>query len=299
MAIAKTASTEALKNKIATMQTAAPTTGAQNAAISPYRRVEAYLERLRPQIQKSLPRTGVTAERLSRLALTTIKQSPNLLQADMDSLLGSIMLAAQAGLEPNYMGSCYLIPHFDKKAGGYLVRFELGYRGMIEIMTRSGRVLKVVSNAVYEKDEFFYSFGLNEQLHHVPSTEADRGRITHFYCYAPMDNGQTAYTVLSAEQVNHIRDSYSQAFQSGERSQYGNNSPWVKEYEAMGKKTAIKQLFKNMPIGDRDTADLLSNDEVIQRTVDGEAERIEVEAYTVEEEQAVINAEPEPETAAE
>src|SRR4051794_16999119 len=138
----KTASTEKLKNKIATMQT--PAQGAPNQGVSPYRKVEAYLERLKPQITKSLPRTGVTPERLTRLALTTIKQSPNLLQADMDSLLGSIMLAAQAGLEPGFMGSCYLIPYFDKKAGTYLVRFELGYRGMIEIMTRSGRVLKVV-----------------------------------------------------------------------------------------------------------------------------------------------------------
>jgi recombination protein RecT len=284
MTTTKKASTEELKNKLATQASSQQNKAtAQNSAISPYRKLEAYLVKLKPQIEQSLPKTGVTAERLTRLALTTIKQNPKLLEADYGSLLGGVMQAAQAGLEPNFMGSCYLIPYFDKKAGCHLVRFELGYRGMIEIMTRGGRVLKIVANTVHEKDEFFHSYGINEQLHHVPSTEADRGPITHFYAYAPLDNGQVAFKVLSADQINHIRDNYSQAFQNGERSQYGNNSPWVKEYEAMGKKTAIKQLFKDMPIGDREAADLVASDETVRRDITEDPEKIiSVEAYEVE-----------------
>jgi recombination protein RecT len=274
----KTATTENLKNKLATQGQAAP--AAQNNAISPYRKLEAYLVKLKPQITQSLPKTGVTAERLSRLALTTIKQNPKLLEADYGSLLGAIMQAAQAGLEPNYMGSCYLIPHWDRNAGCHLVRFELGYRGMIEIMTRSGRVLKIVSNVVYEKDYFQHSYGLKETLEHIPSDEADRGAITHFYAYAPLDNGQVAFKVLSKEQVDHIRNNYSKAYGGAKNK---NETPWVKEYEAMGKKTAIKQLFKDMPIGDREAADLLNNDETVRRDITDDPEKIiTVEAYEAE-----------------
>lgn len=274
--MAKTASTENLKNQITN-------SGAQTApAVSPYRKIEAYLVKMKPQIEKSLPKTGVTAERLSRLALTAIKQTPKLLEADYESLLGAIMQSASAGLTPNFMGQCYLIPYYDKNAGCHLVRFELGYRGMIEIMTRSGRVLKIVTNVVHERDEFHHAYGLNESLHHVPSDEADPGEITHFYAYAPLDNGQVVYKVLSAKQINHIRDNYSQAYMNGQK--YNNpNNPWVKEYEAMGRKTAIKQLFKEMAIGDNETADILNADETVKRTFDGEPEKIiDIQAYEVE-----------------
>ena len=277
----KTASTEALKNKIAANQPAAGNApAAPIGAISPVRQLEAYLVKMKPQIEQAMPKTGVTPERLSRLAINAIKQNPQLQDTDKASLLGAIMMAAEAGLEPNYMGSCYLIPYFDNRAGCKLVRFELGYRGMIEIMTRSGRVLKVVTNVVYEKDEFRHSYGLHEELYHVPSDEADRGEITHFYAYAPLDNGQVAYKVLSKKQVDHVRDNYSKAF-SGARNR--NETPWVKEYEAMGRKTAIKQLFKDMPIGDREQADLMNFDEAVRKDITEEPEKIiQVEAYEVE-----------------
>lgn len=237
----KTASTENLKNQLANQQqgAAAPQ---QNKAVSPYRKVEAYLNKMAPQITAALPTTGVTAERLSRITLTTIKTNPGLLDATIDSLLGAVMQSAQLGLEPGLLGSCYFIPYKDKNSGQTTVSFQIGYRGLIDLVSRSGEVMTIKANAVYTNDEFFYEYGLNENLKHIPA-RGDRGEIEYFYAYAKLKNGGYAFEVMSVEEINRIRDKHSISYRFQK-----NNSIWGQHYDAMAKKTVIKQLIKYLPI---------------------------------------------------
>lgn len=258
----KQASTEGLKNKLANQANQAPAAAASKA-VSPYRKVEAYLNKMAPQLQAALPDTGITAERLSRITLTTIKMNPALLEANIDSLLGGVMQAAQLGLEPNLMGSCYLIPYKDRRSGVTTVSFQIGYRGLIDLVTRSKEVLYVEAMPVYKGDEFRAIKGTRGELYHQQMFESEERPedITHFYAYAKMKNGETIFRVMSAQGVNKIRDRHSKSYQYQK-----NDSIWGQHYEAMGCKTVLKQLCKWLPIS-VDTQSAIASDETVRKDI--------------------------------
>ena len=60
------------------------------------------LMRSQAQIATALPK-HLTAERMMRVAMTTIQKSPSLLAADPKSLIAAIVQASELGLEPNYL----------------------------------------------------------------------------------------------------------------------------------------------------------------------------------------------------
>src|SRR5262249_8718109 len=75
------------------------------------------LDKSKDQIKLALPK-HLTAERLLRVALTAVQRTPALLECDQLSIVGSVVQAAQLGLEPDgILGLAYLVPYFNKKTG--------------------------------------------------------------------------------------------------------------------------------------------------------------------------------------
>jgi recombination protein RecT len=260
------AKTDDIKNQIATNKNQqAPV---QNG-VSPYRKVEAYLHKMAPQIKQALPK-HIDSDRMARIALTTMKMNPKLLDASIESLLGAVMQSAQLGLEPNLLGSCYFIPYRNNKTGETTVSFQIGYKGLIDLVYRSGAVLTVVAKEVCENDEFHFEYGLNEDLKHIPAKN-NRGSVTHFYAYAKLKNGGHYFEVMTCEEINRIRDTHSQAFQF----QKG-NSIWDKHYEAMAKKTVIKQMIKYLPIS-VEVQNEIAHDETVRKDITEEPEYLDMD----------------------
>lgn len=201
---------------------------------------------IKSQIALALPR-HMTPERLARVALTEVRRVPALAKCDQASFLGAIMQCAQLGLEPGgALGHAYLLP-FDKreKVGGQwqTVRTDcqliIGYRGMIDLARRSGQILSLEARAVYTKDRFHVSLGLNPDLTHEPAwDDEDRGPLRFVYAVAKLKDGGTQFEVMSRVEVEKIR-AQSKAAQSG---------PWVTHFEEMAKKTVIRRLFKYLPV---------------------------------------------------
>lgn len=113
-------SSEELKNKLAKK-----TSGGPPANKSPEQTVRDYLQRMMPEIQRALPK-HLSADRLTRIAMTTIRQTPALLECNVQSLLGAVMQAAQLGLEPNILGQCYIIPFKDRRNNRTDAQFMIG-----------------------------------------------------------------------------------------------------------------------------------------------------------------------------
>lgn len=197
------------------------------------------LKLMMPEIARVLPR-HITPDRMARIALTTVRLNPKILQCNRSSVLGAVMSAATLGLEPNVMGQCYIIPFNNRQKGILEAQFIIGYQGYIELFYRSGRVLTVYADAVFSADKFSYKYGITETLEHEPSNEVNRGEITHFYAYCKMEGGAYRFVVLPKASVDHIRDTYSQAARS-------KSSPWHNNYKEMGCKTAIRALAKWVP----------------------------------------------------
>jgi recombination protein RecT len=203
----------------------------QNKPLTPFENVRGLLERMQSQIARALP-THLTADRMTRIALTELRKTPKLLQCNPESFCGAIMACSQLGLEPgNSLGQLYLIPY------GKEVQVILGYKGMIELARRSGQIISLSAHEVHENDLFQFEYGLQEKLRHVPSLNA-RGELVAVYAVAHFVGGGHQIEVMSKEDVDKIRG----------RSKAGNSGPWVSDYNEMAKKTVIRKLFKYLPI---------------------------------------------------
>lgn len=213
------------------------------------------VQKMEPQIKRALP-SVITPERFTRIALSALANSPTLCECTPISFLGSLMNAAQLGLEPNTpLGQAYLIPYWNTKKGVRECQFQIGYKGLLDLAYRNQMVQTIQAHTVYEGDTFEYSLGLDEKLHHVPAMSG-RGKAIAYYAFYRLQNGGYGFQVMSREDVEEHRRKYSQA------SKKGQTSPWDTSFDAMAKKTVIKQLLKYAPIKS-DLQYALSTDEQV------------------------------------
>jgi len=208
---------------------------------------------LEPEIKKALP-SVITPERFTRMALSSLNNNPKLAECTQMSFLAALMSAAQLGLEPNTsLGQAYLIPYNNK--GVLECQFQIGYKGLIDLVYRNSNVQTIQAHAVYEKDYFEYELGLNSKLIHKPAL-CDRGKIILFYALFKLNNGGYGFEVMSKEDV----DNHAQIYSKGFASSY---SPWKTDYESMAKKTVIKKLLKYAPLK-TDVLRAINSDETIK-----------------------------------
>lgn len=199
-----------------------------------------FVQAMSGQIAKALPKV-ITPERFTRIAMTALSSNPQLAGCDRNSFLGSLMQAAQLGLEPNTpLGQAYLIPFRNKKKGITECQFQVGYKGLIDLAYRSGDISSIYAECVYENDEFDYEYGLERNLVHKPA-RTNRGKLIYVYAVFKLKDGGYSFTVASVEDVINHAKRYSQGYNSG-------YSPWKTNFEEMAKKTVLKQVLKYAPI---------------------------------------------------
>lgn len=222
-------------------------TGAPGTAVAETKKdpAVALVDKLKPQLALALPK-HMTADRMARIVLTDMRRVPKLMECTTASLAGAIMAAAQLGLEPgNGLGHAYLLP-FDKRAkvnGQWQTvatecQLIIGYRGMIDLARRSGQIVSLSARTVHERDHFQYRYGLDETVEHVPFDGGDRGKLTYVYAVAKLKDGGVQFEVMSRAEIEAIRA----------KSKAGSSGPWVDHFDEMAKKTAIRRLFKYLPV---------------------------------------------------
>lgn len=204
---------------------------------TPGQQVKDYLDAMMPSIQSVLPK-HVTADRMSRIALNVIRSNPKLLECNINSLMGGVMEASKLGLEPGMMSQCYLIPFKNHKSGQMEAQFIIGYKGLIDLVRRSGQLSTIEAREVHENDDFDFEYGLEDKLYHKPKLN-DRGAVIAYYAKARMKDGGYSFLVMSVEEMTKHRDKYAKAKNFG---------PWKDEFDAMAKKTVLRQLIKYLPI---------------------------------------------------
>lgn len=182
------------------------------------------------QMRNCLP-SHFPPARMQRLALTAFRNNEELSRCSWQSIAGCIMSAAQLGLEPHVLGSCYLIP---RKGECTLL---IGYQGLLELVRRSGQVRSVASRVVYETDEFEISYEQTPPFTHRPNLRrAPTDPILGFYTHAILSNGEHLFEYMSVAEVRAIQQ------RSGARS-----GPWQTDFAEMGKKTIFRRAAKQLP----------------------------------------------------
>nr|DAR72655.1 MAG TPA: RecT protein [Caudoviricetes sp.] len=183
------------------------------------------------QFATALPK-HINSDRFVRIAITTIRQNPKLAQCNQESLLGALMVSAQLGLEPGVLGQCYLIPY------GRECQFQIGYKGMIELLRRSGQLKDIYAYSVYENDEFEMTYGLDRDLKHKPNLQ-NKGNFIGCYCVAVLKDDARAFEYMTKEEIEAHGKKFSKT--------YG-NGPWKTDFEAMAHKTVVKKMLKWLPV---------------------------------------------------
>lgn len=182
-------------------------------------------------IAAALPK-HLTPERFIRTAITATMRTPKLLQCSQESLFQCLLDLSAYGLEPDGRRA-HLIPY------GTVCTLIIDYKGIAELVRRSGDVSYIHADAVYPGDEWSYAFGSNAHLNHKPNfNRPETDKPFCFYSFVKLKDGSEDFVVMSTQQVDRIR----------KRSKAQSNGPWVTDYDEMGKKTAFRNHSKWLPL---------------------------------------------------
>lgn len=235
--------------------------------------IQGWVKAYESQIAKALP-SVLTPERFSRMVLTAITQTPKLASCTPQSFIGAMLTAAQLGLEPNTpLGQAYLIPY------GNACQFQLGYKGMLDLAYRSGEFKCIYAEIACENDEFDFELGLDAKLKHKPAL-SNRGEAKWVYAVYKLKNDGYAFKVMSVDDCITYAKKYSKTYKNG---------PWQTDFEAMAKKTVLKQLLKYAPLKTEFARGVATDETNNVISFDGASEGapvIQSESFTVAEDTA-------------
>lgn len=176
--------------------------------------------------------TDISPERFVGMTVQAIARQPKLLRCTRESVLLAVLSVAEMGLAPTgAYGGAWLVPYGDQ------CKYIIDWRGFLKLAYRSGILKDAYAKVVYEADEFRVIEGTNPQIIHEPNLDADRGNIAWYYAVAHLRNGGHVQHVMSAAEVEAIRD----------RQPRWESGPWGTDGPEMGRKTVIRNLFKYIP----------------------------------------------------
>ena len=203
--------------------------------------------------QKVLPdlldKHGISPSQFVQIVLSEIKKNEKLLQAFMEnpsSMFASILAGAEVGLIPSDMlGEFYLIPRNMKQSDG---KFKLsvtpliGYKGLMNILLRSGDITRIHTEVVYEGDEFTPIYGLEPNIIHKPNFDVPRtaNKIKYAYAVAKLKSGEYQFAVMTRAEIEGVR-----SMSKYENDLYFNDKMGINRW--MERKCVLIQLSKMLP----------------------------------------------------
>jgi recombination protein RecT len=212
--------------------------------VMPASKFSGFLDKFKPQLALALP-THMNADRMARLALTAFSSTPALQKCEPRSILASLMIAGQLGLEPGVNGAGYLIPYTKNKktAQGWEkhqeCQFVPGWKGLIDLVARSGRGT-VFTGVIYRDQQYTFVDGAKRDLIiHNETDLDDPSDITHAYAIGWVKNA--TMPIIELWRVSKIikhRDKYNKV---------GEKHYSYRDWEMYSRKVPLLQVLKYMP----------------------------------------------------
>lgn len=238
----------------------------------------------RGQVEQALP-GNVSPERFTRVTVTAINQTPELVAVDRGTLFNAVIRCAQDGLLPDGREAALVIFNDKNAQGGKRATYLPMVGGYRKIAAKHG--LSLEAFVVYERDAFDYQLGFEPTItHKPPKLGEDRGAAIGAYAVARHKDGRRWLDVMDLAQIEKVRKVSRAA-----TSQYG---PWVNHWDEMARKTVARRLYKQLPLESLDETDVR-----ILEHGDGDADLPPLNDGGMTREQAdvaaaVVTAQPEP-----
>lgn len=190
-------------------------------------------------LQDLLAKHDMSPAQFVQIATTQVKKSVKMQQAfeqNPASLFASILLCAELGLNPSEdIGEFYFVPFKGS------IKPMLGYKGIVTLFMRTGKVKWITTELVYQDDDFEYELGLEPRLGHIPNTMVPKRNenIIAAYAVAKLDDGEKVFKVMTRAEIMDI------AQNNGNSDMYFSNAKDPQNW--MARKTVVKQLSKLLP----------------------------------------------------
>jgi recombination protein RecT len=269
----------------------------QKPELSNYDQIKKWLEAIsmREIFQQSLPKS-VPVDNWINTALSTIRTSEEIQNAEPLSTLGALMTIASLGLRlEGPLGQAYLttrnVKKKNKQSGQWEwshkeTQMQVGYRGLLAIAWRDPEVQDIEAIIVRKNDEFDFQRGSNSYLTHKWEFGVERGPIVAVYSGLRFKNGYYSFEPYDIESIMDLRSdilkqngiSIEQLEKGGvvyHKKKWGDSGtrqmsedeaskvPWIGHLDPMIKKTVIRRSANYWKLGNdfETAANLVAIDE--------------------------------------
>lgn len=212
-------------------------------AVKPIDQFRGALMAMESQFTMVLP-PQIKPDKFLRVVMTAVQQTPDLLQADRQTLFNASMKAATDGLIPDGKEAALVV--FNTNMGTKehpqwvkAVQYMPMVAGILKKVRNSGELSSITAHDVYEHDAFEYWVDSDgEHINHRPLMFGNRGALRGTYALAKTKDGAVYIEVMDLGQLDAIK-----------ASSRGKGGPWAGAFAGeMRKKSAIRRLAKRLPM---------------------------------------------------
>ena len=232
------------------------------ANITVSKKVKSYLDS--PELTERLQNAMTPQKKeLFKTSLLGVINSNSLFEnADPLSIIQSALVATTLDLpiNPN-LGYAYIIPY------GAKAQFQLGYKGLIQLAQRTGKYQTISSSEVREGQIKDYDPLKGVQF---DWTVTD-GEVIGYVAYFKLINGFEKYLYMTLKDLEAHGQKYSKSYNSKDKYTKEYNGIWRTNFDAMAKKTVLKQLISKFGIMSVEMQDAVVKDQqIIDKEGNGE-----------------------------
>lgn len=146
------------------------------------------------------------------------------------------------------LGFAYIVPY--KKNGTQLPQMQIGYKGLIQLAMRTGQY-RIINNDSVLEGEYKQRNKLTGEFD--LSGEPTSDKIVGYFAHIEMLNGFAKTLYMTKDQVTAHAKKYSKSFNTP-------NTPWQTEFDAMAKKTVLRNLLSHYGFLSVEMASAMSSD---------------------------------------
>lgn len=186
------------------------------------------------------------AQRFIASITSAVATNPALQECDPSTILSGALLGESLGLSPSpQLGQYYLVPFDNTKKGCKDARFQLGYKGYVQLALRSGYYKRL--NVIAVKTGELVSYNpLTEEVEININPDETARETSHTVGYLAMFeylNGFTKTLYWSREKMENHALKYSKGYAAKKGYTF-----WEKDFDAMAFKTMLRQLISKWGI---------------------------------------------------
>jgi len=196
------------------------------------------LNQYEADLAAALP-AGMTEARFQSIVVNQVRQNRQLLNVEPLTLVASVLMSAQLGLEPGPpLGLSWIIPR--RNSGRLEASMQLGYRGLAQLAYRSGQVKRIEAHIVQEVDEFDAAWGPGGvSWRWVPAGDPE-SPWSAVFAVAETAMGAEMFEAMTRAEVEAHRDRYV--------PEWKKSKAWKENEPEMARKTVAAKLCRQLPM---------------------------------------------------